>query len=245
MLNMHERYKCGVPVIIEGETGVGKTFLLEMLSRLWNQSHLHNWNSQKGRIIEFIQKTLEEKKSEDCEACLQAISDLSSGEVTTIEPLNLLCLKFHTQLKEYLTDMKNNPMISLLTYKPPPTAHGEAQIMPIKSINELFDEAERDSLPETTAYILYAILSAEVKSTFHKINIHAALTPEQIKKLFEPAFTQARYFYDAKERQSLKKSNEGLRISIADAVEMPVVTVRDFYLNDVLLLLHIIMYRFS
>ena len=38
MLNIHERKKCGMPVIIEGETGVGKTFLLEMLSLLWNYS---------------------------------------------------------------------------------------------------------------------------------------------------------------------------------------------------------------
>ena len=29
---------CGVPVIIEGETGVGKTALLHMVSILWNRS---------------------------------------------------------------------------------------------------------------------------------------------------------------------------------------------------------------
>ena len=58
MLNIHERYKCGVPVIIEGETGVGKTFLVEMLSKLWNQSHLLNWNTQRSDIIEFFQKEI-------------------------------------------------------------------------------------------------------------------------------------------------------------------------------------------
>ena len=42
ILNIHERKECGMPVVIEGETGVGKTFLLELLSSLWNNS----WNEQ-------------------------------------------------------------------------------------------------------------------------------------------------------------------------------------------------------
>jgi len=58
MLNIHERYKCGVPVIIEGETGVGKTALVEMLSKLWNQSLLLEWRRQHDRLQEFFQKKL-------------------------------------------------------------------------------------------------------------------------------------------------------------------------------------------
>ena len=42
MLTIHERRECGMPVILEGETGVGKTFLLQMLSSLWNDS----WKQQ-------------------------------------------------------------------------------------------------------------------------------------------------------------------------------------------------------
>ena len=42
MLNIHERKECGMPVVIEGETGVGKTFLVELLACLWNES----WNQQ-------------------------------------------------------------------------------------------------------------------------------------------------------------------------------------------------------
>jgi len=45
MLSIHERRECGMPVIIEGETGVGKTALVEMLSKLWNYS----WNSVQRR----------------------------------------------------------------------------------------------------------------------------------------------------------------------------------------------------
>lgn len=65
MLNIHERFKCGVPVIIEGETGVGKTALVEMLSKLWNQSVFLDWKRQQGRIYEFLQRKLGDISSAD------------------------------------------------------------------------------------------------------------------------------------------------------------------------------------
>ena len=56
---MHaHRYKCGVPVIIEGETGVGKTALLEMLSKLWNHALLLGWKRQRGRLLDLMMKNL-------------------------------------------------------------------------------------------------------------------------------------------------------------------------------------------
>lgn len=58
MLNIHERYMCGVPVIIEGETGVGKTALVEMLSKLWNQSLLLEWKRHKSRVLDFFRRKL-------------------------------------------------------------------------------------------------------------------------------------------------------------------------------------------
>ena len=50
MLNIHERKECGMPVVIEGETGVGKTFLLELLSCLWNHSWTEQLTLQRERI---------------------------------------------------------------------------------------------------------------------------------------------------------------------------------------------------
>ena len=64
MLNIHERHECGIPVIIEGETGVGKTALVEMLSRLWSQSLLLEWTKQKSRLLDFFQKKLGDLPSE-------------------------------------------------------------------------------------------------------------------------------------------------------------------------------------
>ena len=59
MLNIHERAECGVPVIIEGETGVGKTFLIEMLSKLWNYSLYKHWSLYTERMMDFIKSAAE------------------------------------------------------------------------------------------------------------------------------------------------------------------------------------------
>ena len=56
MLNIHERYECGVPAIIEGETGVGKTALIEMLSKLWNHSWVAQWEKNKDRLLDVIKR---------------------------------------------------------------------------------------------------------------------------------------------------------------------------------------------
>ena len=63
MLNIHERHECGVPVIIEGETGVGKTALVEMLSQLWNLSWLSQWERDQDRILDIIKKKVQGKSA--------------------------------------------------------------------------------------------------------------------------------------------------------------------------------------
>ena len=68
MLNIHERYRCGVPVIIEGETGVGKTALVQMLSVLWNHSLLSSWNKEKGRIHDVLRQRINDLSEDSYEA---------------------------------------------------------------------------------------------------------------------------------------------------------------------------------
>ena len=68
MLNIHERYRCGVPVIIEGETGVGKTALVQMLSALWNHSLLGSWNTEKGRIHDLLTQRIGDLSEDSCES---------------------------------------------------------------------------------------------------------------------------------------------------------------------------------
>ena len=54
MLNIHERRECGIPVIIEGETGVGKTELLKILSKLWNYTWVVQWSEIKRKFQSIL-----------------------------------------------------------------------------------------------------------------------------------------------------------------------------------------------
>ena len=58
MINIHEHHECGISVVIEGETGVGKTALVEMLSQLWNSAWHDQWTRLKGTIIDMIRRVL-------------------------------------------------------------------------------------------------------------------------------------------------------------------------------------------
>lgn len=114
------------------------------------------------------------------------------GEVN-VDSLLLLCNytdgihgKLYSQINTYLFRMRKYPVVPLLTFKEP---HGV-------TLEELFTTAEEENSPEATAHLLQAILSAQVESTFHKINVHAALTPVEIKKLFEPVFSQAKHLQE-------------------------------------------------
>ena len=59
MLNIHERKQCGVPVVIQGETGVGKTALIEILSKLWNVSYKAWIDREKQSFKLFIKEKLQ------------------------------------------------------------------------------------------------------------------------------------------------------------------------------------------
>ena len=52
---------------------------------------------------------------------------------------------------------------------------------------------------QTTASLLHAVIVSEIKSTFYKINVHAALTPEQIWGYLKPAIDQANSLREAYE----------------------------------------------
>ena len=54
MININERKECGMPVIIEGETGVGKTELLKMLSKLWNYEWVIKWEEHKNKLDNIL-----------------------------------------------------------------------------------------------------------------------------------------------------------------------------------------------
>ena len=74
MLSIHERCRCKVPVIIQGETGVGKTALLKMLSVLWNHSYMMEWNTVRSRLCDFLKSIT---KIVDCNAELYRVRNVN------------------------------------------------------------------------------------------------------------------------------------------------------------------------
>lgn len=104
-----------------------------------------------------------------------------SSEVS-IDELQLLCSRFHDPLRKHLSYMRNSLVVPSLV---------EKGVMEMGRVEELFDLAERENAPEATSKLLQAILVAEVKPTFYKINVHAAMTPSEVESLLKPIFSQA------------------------------------------------------
>ena len=94
MLEIHERFECGIPVIIEGETGVGKTALVEMLSILWNQSLLGDWRLLRDRVLELLKRMCycELCGSGGCSTCVCAVA---SPAVSVAELAACSCMLLH------------------------------------------------------------------------------------------------------------------------------------------------------
>ena len=102
--------------------------------------------------------------------------------------------KLYIQVLKFLCPMRNDPVLPLLTFDDPN----------FSSLEKLFEMAEEEKTPEMTAQLLHAILKVQVKSSFYKINVHAAMTPAEIKKLFTPVVKQAELLED-KYKQVLER----------------------------------------
>ena len=63
------------------------------------------------------------------------------------------------------------------------------------------------------------MLNAQILPTFHKLNVHAAMTPTDIQKHLKPVFAQAK-----KLQESFKSKTEG-----APSLRVPFVTVSTQY----------------
>lgn len=122
------------------------------------------------------------------QVCLQTLKAVYPDEVN-LQSLLLLCNYNSGYLcdiiNECLSTLRKNPILSLLVYKTPPCC----------TFEKLFSDAEKG--PEHIANLLEAILLAEVDSTFHKINIHAALTPGDLETLLNPVVEQAQLLQKA------------------------------------------------
>ena len=155
MINIHERKLSGLPVVIQGETGVGKTCLLETLSKLWNLSSVERLSKIRADIIEafcrflhdFLSCSQDQTVISKINEALAALSDLEKGNLT-VELLELvLCMtkcrevaviikrsvKMSTEMHRVLMAFRGNPIFCLLD---PPAGIGAVG----KKVANLFND---------------------------------------------------------------------------------------------------------
>ena len=111
MLSVHERRICGVPVIIEGETGVGKTFLLEMLSHLWNESILTAISLERSLFQEILEQSLEGNNTEETRDVLNVLKNKGQLDVKLLNTV----LRLQDQQdpsKQLISDTLSNKLLA-------------------------------------------------------------------------------------------------------------------------------------
>ena len=74
------------------------------------------------------------------------------------------------------------------------------------------------------------MLSAQIKPTFYKLNVHAAMTPADIWNHFEPVFAQAKVLQEAFES----------RVKEAPTLRLPFVTVGSCFTEHQLHVIYIV-----
>lgn len=168
MLNIHERYECGVPVIIKGETGVGKTALVNMLSRLWSHSLLHLWEREKDSILDTIRRMLGDLPAESLDnyqACIQTMQNMAVGKDVMEEELIVMGKLpdassssgvFHSKLREHLLKMADDPARALLflPLKKKKSEEGDEEVEEgeeekgREKLDDLFEQAEVEDTAE-------------------------------------------------------------------------------------------------
>ncbi|XP_065842574.1 uncharacterized protein [Oscarella lobularis] len=189
MLSIHERRVCGVPVVIEGETGVGKSFLIDMLSTLWRTSLQQNCERKKDHISTILQaripgisddERMRQKyeipslSNEEVEAVLEVSSALQqTGKVPSEKAIRLVCRHHYDIIAQALLDCLSTGGIFLDECQ----AELIAQVQDPNECNE-----------ENSAMLLKAVFSAEQPyECFYKLNVHEALTPADVEEfLSEP-----------------------------------------------------------
>ena len=96
MISVHERQQSGLPVIISGETGVGKTFLLETLSDLYNYSQQQELDRWRNSLFCFLRK-----KGINAETEEDLISEFSLKHSSSLEILKDVHEWFHKMQADY------------------------------------------------------------------------------------------------------------------------------------------------
>ena len=176
MININERKLSGLPVVIQGETGVGKTCLLETLSKLWNLSSVESLSKIRTDISEsfcqflqdFLPTTHDQSAVAKINEVLAALSDLEK-ETLTLESLEFVLsmsrrkeaglmrkrgVHMDIVMHRVLMAYRGNPIFSVVN---PPARVGVVN----KTVTNLFNDVVNSTevIPIITHSVLLAILS--------------------------------------------------------------------------------------
>lgn len=178
MLAIHERRLCGTSVVIEGDTGVGKTKLLQMLSVLWNTFLERSRQLARERIVVMLeQKAFNEFDPEIAEAAVKVGDSIGKGcdPPPCPEDVRKVCNAWYEQVFRVLLD--------------PDTVKYDVPAPYFVNLNA--NAAREWGTVEGATGLLTAILSASTWKTFHKCYIHSGLTPDDITRFLDPLFKLA------------------------------------------------------
>ncbi|KAI6653840.1 hypothetical protein LOD99_3342 [Oopsacas minuta] len=182
MLNIHERRMCRYPVVLVGETGVGKTKLLEFLSKLWNKTIHAAYYKTLDSIVDIITKQINQilfpEHNHTGTYSLEPLIALNDAISTRTMPASDTTLKacemLYKEIMKPLEGFCKTPAFNLL-----------------KIDRSTAKNALKFISPENTCRFLNEVLSAKPVDTFIKINVHSALTPIDIKYRFTEIIDKA------------------------------------------------------
>jgi hypothetical protein len=161
LLNIHERIVCGVPCIVEGETGVSKTALTKMYSILINASQESEAKASSMQLLVVIEEQLRGTlgKSRDLFGSasdpffLDGLHDL----INELEPSHI------QDVADFILDAsKSRPSL----FKDAPA-----------------DLVELDCIEDIQSYVGW-LAQSELESLFFDINVHSALDEGDVVAMF-------------------------------------------------------------
>jgi hypothetical protein len=228
MLEIHERMESGIPVIIEGETGVGKTALLEMLSLLWNASlmdehrkFLERFSDELREISEKYSRSIPEERTDSFLALMEATTVKQMVPIEVI--MQVCCCTLSCEDGEII-----NVASKLSSCMKKSTMDSSIALLEYESSWQEMQNSFKDQLPqelsfiqfwkqcirshetlrsESVAALLFCFLRAEPMQIFHKFSIHSALTPMDIGKFLKPILDQSnrlKYAWDMVAHEKVK-----------------------------------------
>jgi hypothetical protein len=213
MIQINERVHAGCPVIIEGETGVGKTFLIEMVAGFWNLHVMRRWKRVQNRLKKKVDKL--RSKNSQMRANTRSQEDSFFGESysgsptsktdPTLEEVTLMT-DFHASVELQTEPLMNDIFDVLSRALHDPTLYLIEFHLKTCNLHEGFDfERARRSYENSKDKMRYAhaadlieyLLSTPTPKVYYKMNVHGAVSIEEFHSFFEPIKLQAFKIYEA------------------------------------------------